>query len=124
MINSEEFRSKVTRYCIMPVNDQDAVDVYLQPNFTVQLSKKKCEEVRDLFIEGMSQIPNIEKGLSYIKMAGYDKFWLNQGEALICQAIGKLLEIWEIFPPETMPELFAVDSIGMFPMNTGLTVLS
>ena len=80
----------------------------------------RVKEVEAKFIEGMQKIPDIDKGLSYIAMAGVPGFHMEQKEALICQAIGKALDLWDLFPREDMGGI--PDSIGAFPMNTGLKI--
>jgi len=116
-----QFIDEVIRPVLADKTEGEGIEVvYLRPNMSVALKKAMLPIIRDKFIEGMKQIPNIQQGLSYIMMAGSPGFHLEQRDALVCQAIGKALEVWNLFPSESMKELFAMDSIGQFPMNTGL----
>ncbi len=119
MVSVDEFRTQVIVQCLED-EEEKGTDIFVRPGLKIRLNKERCETCRTKFIEGIQQIPDIEKGLSYIKMAGYGSFFLDQGEALVCQAIGKLLGLWTLFPTEKMEKLFEMDPIGAFPLNTGL----
>ena len=60
--------------------EEDMSSVFLRPGMVLKLSRKRCSVIKERFIEEMKKIPDIEKGLSYIEMAGYN---MGQGDALI-----------------------------------------
>lgn len=79
------------------------------------------------FIEAMQNIPGISEGISYVEMAGYDHFWLDQKQALMSQAIGRVLGVWQLYPLDILPindaiKCFNDDKQGMLPLNTGLKI--
>ena len=117
-----EFIEDVIMYSLGKSADETGVKVIkLSEGIEVALHMGRVGEVRDKFIEGMKQIPDIEKGLSYVAMAGVPGFHMEQRDALICQAIGKALGVWNLFPEGELMKSIPNPN-GTFPLNTGLKV--
>jgi hypothetical protein len=129
---------KVERFCqilrqSVAKSEKEGTKILLRPNLGIIIKKDFVEKHKEEIIEGIKSLnqtlkkvnPNrtLKEGLSYINIAGCPEYHLEQTEALILLAVGKLLGIWDIFPdPEKMPELFEADPIGAFPYNSGYKI--
>ena len=113
--------------------EEDGREILLRPKMKVYINEDFVRRNKEKFLEGIRDLNDalnkcdprrtLKEGLSYINIAGCPDYQLEQREALILVAIGKILGLWDIFPdPEMMPELFLTDTVGMFPMTTGLKV--
>jgi len=124
----EEFKETIWSYTAHPT-DQDVEVVKIMPNQSVAIKKAmlKDEEALKIFVEGIQQIPNISKGLSYKAMMEISGFTLTKDEVFIVIAIGGALDIWEIspmnIPDENMRNMYVgQDSFGLLPTTIGYSV--
>jgi len=110
---------------------ENGLKVLLRPRLEVYIKKDFIEQNKEKFLAGIKNLNSalrefnpektLKEGLSYINIAGCPDYHLGQREALMLIAVGKALGFWDIFPdPEKMAELFEADTVGMFPMTTGL----
>jgi hypothetical protein len=118
---------------------KEGIRVRLRPNLSVFINKDFVEKNREKIIEGIKRLNqalknwgeasgrpelSLENGLSYINIAGCPGYHLEQTEALILLAVGKVLGIWDIFPdPEDKSMHFVYQTAGgIFPMNRGYRI--
>jgi len=128
MVRMDEFKEMIKSLITVYVEgDTDIRTIQIMPDLNITLKRSELtEENRQIFIRGVTQIPNIHKGVSHINMTDCPEFPLSSHQALIIQGVGKAFGVWDL-SPMNMPEAqrnITIDSdvVGMLPMNTGLNV--
>lgn len=114
-------------------DEKTGVEVLLRPKLKVFVNKDFVEKNKERILAGIRELNEalkdydpertLEKGLSYINIAGCPDYHLEQREVLILLAVGRVLNVWDIFPdPEKMAWMFEADTIGAFPYNSGYRI--
>jgi hypothetical protein len=124
----EEFKKTIWEYTAHPTNENVKV-IKVMPNKSVAIKKEmlKNEESLKVFLRGIQNIPNINKGISYLAMQDIEGFPLNKNETLIIVAIGVAMDLWESSPmnieDENMRNLYVEqDTFEMLPHTVGYSV--
>jgi len=122
----DEFLALI-RSLLSAETDGDSVKlIEVMPGKMVAIkSEGLTPENREKFIAGVSKIPKIHKGLSYLNMADVPEFPMSQSQAIIVQAVGKAFGVWNLSPvdlgsKEMRDIMIQTDTQKMLPMNTGL----